>query len=140
MKRYQIIIMSAIAALCMVLSSCNHDENEVWHMWKITIQGENVVLGDVVIPVGATLQLQLNIVPTFANVVDPVWRSEDETVATVSPDGLVTAVKSGETYITVYSAYNPEINDRMRLRVSGGAVTVDDDEALDQSKAEVRRR
>ena len=140
MKLYKKIIMTAVAALCVIFASCHHDDNEVWHMWKITIQGENVVLGDVVLPVGSTLQLQLKIVPTFVNVIDPVWRSEDETIAIVSSDGLVTAMKSGDTYITVHSAYNPEINDRLRLRVSGSAVSIDDDDPVDQSEAEARQR
>jgi hypothetical protein len=140
MKRiFQYVMLTAMTALCMTLASCVHDDNEVWHMWLINIVGGDVVAREATIPVGETLQLGLTIVPTFVNVVDPVWLSEDETVATVSSDGLVTALKEGETYITVHSAYNPEISDRLRLTVAGELVGISDD-PVDQSEAEARRK
>ena len=66
--------------------------------------------------------------------------SQRHGVVAIHEDGLVTAMKSGETYISVHSAYNPEVNDRMRLRVSGGTIDFDEDDSVDQSEAEARRR
>ena len=138
-KIYQYVMITALTALSMTFVSCGHEDNVPWHMWHITIVGEDVSDSKATIPVGATLQLGLDIVPTFANVVDPVWLSEDETVATVTADGLVTALKNGETYIMVYSEYNPDIYDRLRLTVAGEIIGLSD-EPVDQSEAEARRR
>ena len=138
-KIYQYVMITALTALSMTFVSCGHEDNVPWHMWHITIVDEDVSDSKTTIPVGATLQLGLDIVPTFANVVDPVWLSEDETVATVTADGLVTALKNGETYIMVYSEYNPDIYDRLRLTVAGEIIGLSD-EPVDQSEAEARRR
>lgn len=138
-KIYQYVMITALTALSMTFVSCGHEDNVPWHMWHITIVDEDVSDSKTTIPVGATLQLGLDIVPTFANVVDPVWVSEDETVATVTADGLVTALKNGETYIMVYSEYNPDIYDRLRLTVAGEIIGLSD-EPVDQSEAEARRR
>lgn len=140
-RNYIVLALAAIASLTMTACDPDHYDNAAWHMWKITVEGEGVAYKEVTISVGATLQLGLQIVPSFVNVVDPVWLSEDETVATIDKKtGLVTALKTGVTTINVYSEYNPEIYDHITLRVSGGSITIDEDDAVDQSEAEARRR
>ena len=143
MKLYKYLVMAALAVSGMAITSCDNMQGVVdniigdgpFHMWKITIQGEGVTGGKAVIPLGQTLQLKLDIVPTNATIIDPIWTSADESVATVDADGLVTALKSGETIIHVYSEYNPDIFDDLRLIVSGGAISISS-EAVDQAKAE----
>jgi len=98
-------------------------------------QGEGVQGDKVTLALGETLQLDLTIVPSHVNVVDPVWTSSDESVVTVSETGLLTAVKSGEAIIHVYSEYNPEIYDDLTVKVSGGAVGISK-KLIDQKDAD----
>lgn len=50
-----------------------------------------------------TYKLSANVLPSNAHFKAITWTSEDESVATVSSDGLVTAVSKGETYIVATS-------------------------------------
>lgn len=69
---------------------------------------EMIVVGDVVVDTdmaqlckGETLQLTATVYPEdVAGKVDVEWFSSDESVATVSPDGLVTAIGSGRAFVT----------------------------------------
>jgi hypothetical protein len=69
---------------------------------------EMIVVGDVVVDTdmaqlckGETLQLTATVYPEdVAGKVDVEWFSSDESVATVSPDGLVTAIASGRAFVT----------------------------------------
>jgi hypothetical protein len=135
MKRNKIFAIAATMLLSVGLGSCLHDDNAVWHIWKMTIQAEGLKGGAVSVPVGETLQLTLDIVPDFVNVIDPVWESADEKIATVSSTGLVTGVMSGTTVITVFSKNNPEIRDKVTVKVEGGAISVSTT-AIDQSDAD----
>lgn len=73
-----------------------------------TERGEMIVVGDVVVDTdmaqlckGETLQLTATVYPEdVAGKVDVEWFSSDESVATVSPDGLVTAIGSGRAFVT----------------------------------------
>ena len=51
--------------------------------------------------VGETVTLSASHTPVEANVTDVVWSSSDEAVATVSADGVVSAVGAGDATITV---------------------------------------
>lgn len=73
-----------------------------------TEREEMIVVGDVVVDTdmaqlckGETLQLTATVYPEdIAGKVDVEWFSSDESVATVSPDGLVTAIGSGRAFVT----------------------------------------
>lgn len=73
-----------------------------------TEREEIIVVGDVVVDTdmaqlckGETLQLTATVYPEdVAGKVDVEWFSSDESVATVSPDGLVTAIGSGRAFVT----------------------------------------
>lgn len=73
-----------------------------------TERKEMIVVGDVVVDTdmaqlckGETLQLTAIVYPEdVAGKVDVEWFSSDESVATVSPDGLVTAIGSGRAFVT----------------------------------------
>lgn len=64
---------------------------------------ESVSLNQISQPlnVGETYQLSANIIPSDATNKNVTWESSDPTVATVSSSGLVKALKSGSTTITV---------------------------------------
>lgn len=142
MKRSKYFVVVAFATLCSVFFSCNpeNEDNAVWHMWKITIMGEEVQSGEATIPLGDTLHLGIKIVPTFANVIDPIWESDDESIATVNDSGVVSTIRTGATIISVHSEYNPDIFDYLYLNVEGGAIRLHKDEVVKQSEAESRKR
>ncbi len=50
---------------------------------------------------GETFALHTRVLPTNASFASPVFACSDETIASVTPDGLVTAVSKGSTEITV---------------------------------------
>lgn len=66
---------------------------------------QNIVLSltDVSLTTDHTLQLQTQIVPENATNKNLKWSSDNEQVATVDPNGLVTAVGTGRATITVES-------------------------------------
>ena len=53
------------------------------------------------LPVGGTGKLAVTVAPNNATVRTTVWTSSDESVASVKPDGTVTAKKEGKTTVTV---------------------------------------
>ena len=59
--------------------------------------------------VGETVTLSASHTPVEANVTDVVWSSSDEAVATVSADGVVSAVGAGDATITVADPTQPSV-------------------------------
>lgn len=128
MKLYKYFVMAALAVTGLAATSCGEMDHVVdagsVHMWMITITGDGVSDRHGLVAVGETLQLSLQIIPEKADVIDPVWSSGDESVATIDANGLVTGMKSGKTVISVYSEYNPAVKADMELTVAGGTVKI----------------
>lgn len=72
---------------------------------------------DVELNRGETFQLKWSVLPLGATNRKVVWTSSDESVATVSETGLVTAVKNGTADITVASAGKPELHKSCHVTV-----------------------
>ena len=132
-KIYRYFAMAALAVMCLAVASCDEYKsvadngvvyNNYQQLWKITVQGKNVSDNQVTIALGETAQLGLTIVQSNDNYVKPVWMSSDESVVTVSEDGLLTAVKTGEATIHAYWSYNDDIFADLKVKVSGGAVGI----------------
>ena len=98
---------------------------------------DSVVLNrnELIIVTGDTFQLLSYIIPSYANQ-EVVWDSDDQTVATVSENGLVTAVVSGSCRITATSVEDNTKYDYCDITVadeipfivaSGGTVTTKGD-------------
>ena len=68
---------------------------------------------------GGTMPLAATVLPLYATNPNLHWRSDDEAVATVNQQGVVTAVGEGETSINVQSESNPDAYDEVLVRVSG---------------------
>lgn len=66
---------------------------------EITLNKEELTLDE-----NETETLEATIVPELASDKTIVWKSEDETIASVDENGKVTALKAGETTITVSSS------------------------------------
>ncbi len=69
------------------------------------------------IEAGNTLQLTATVEPADADNPALTWKSSNEKVATVSADGLVTAIAPGTTQITCASVENPAISAKLTIRV-----------------------
>lgn len=62
-----------------------------------------------VIGLGNFRQLQVRVLPEEANVKAVTWKSSDPSIASVSRDGVVTAIKEGFVTITAISVDNSEV-------------------------------
>lgn len=58
----------------------------------------------VTLPIGGTVQLTATVTPEDAEDKDVTWSSSDESIATVSNEGLVTSISEGKAVITVKTA------------------------------------
>ena len=67
---------------------------------------------------GETVTLSASHTPAEANVTDVVWSSSDEAVATVSADGVVSAVGAGDATITVADPTQPSVTASATVHVS----------------------
>lgn len=72
---------------------------------------------EVSLKVGETTNLTATVTPDFASDKTIVWSSSDETIATVSADGVVTAIAEGEATITAATA-NGELSATCLVKVS----------------------
>ena len=66
--------------------------------------------------VGKDLQLKLKVTPSDANVNTISYTSSDESIATVSPNGIVTGVAPGKVTITMFDAYT-EVEKTVNLTI-----------------------
>ncbi|MGO4923343.1 Ig-like domain-containing protein, partial [Bifidobacterium choerinum] len=71
---------------------------------SISITGNGVANGAATMDMGDTLQLLAKLNPSNASVATINWSSSDASVATVDGNGKVTAIKNGDTVITVSAA------------------------------------
>ena len=70
---------------------------------------------------GSTAQLVVTVLPANATDKTVTWSSSDETIATVSTNGLVTAISIGEVTISLKSNENQSINSSVTLEVNGSS-------------------
>ena len=66
--------------------------------------------------VGKDLQLKLKVTPSDANVNTITYTSSDESIATVSPNGIVTGITPGKVTITLFDAYT-EVEKTVNLTI-----------------------
>ena len=88
----------ALAALSFVgLQSCNSME-------EVAVQSIAVSPEEKTVPVGESVQLSVVFTPENATNQKVVWTTDDEAVATVDENGVVTAVAMGETMISALAS------------------------------------
>lgn len=93
MKKTFYLLAAAFAAFC--CASCTDDAEPVITVESVTIQTSQLTL----MP-GETSQLEATVTPSDAANSDVTWTTSNDAVATVSEDGLVTAVSPGDALIT----------------------------------------
>lgn len=74
---------------------------------------------DVTLVAGETSQLHAKVLPSNAEPVELTWQSNDPSIATVSTEGLVTAISEGQTQVTVTAG---EISASCNVTVEAKAV------------------
>ena len=158
MKKIQYFIAIA-ATVLLTATSCGKEDNPapvdptpVITVKQITIQtGEGGIAAEVSLKQGETLPLKTAVSPADAKLPGILWSSDNEAVATVSSDGVVTAVGKGTCTITVETVGTPSVKATLKVTVTvdetpeeppvepGETIPVNGD-AVDQSKAEAPRR
>ena len=103
----------------------------------LEIKADGLENGEMTLVVGESVQLSSVIYPANASDVRVTWKSGDENVLTVSETGLMAAVNSGTTTVTLQSVANPEIKTTVVVLVIDGTIDVNN-EPVDQSLAEAR--
>ena len=80
---------------------------------------KNVTLSEEIVQLiaGETILLTATITPANADNKNIIWSSSDESVASVSEDGLVVALKGGNVNIIASSSENPEIKAICNLNI-----------------------
>ena len=66
--------------------------------------------------VGKDLQLKLKVTPSDADVNTIKYTSSDESIATVSPNGIVTGIAPGKVTITLFDEYT-EVEKTVNLTI-----------------------
>ncbi|CZT56923.1 Beta-L-arabinobiosidase precursor [Eubacteriaceae bacterium CHKCI005] len=96
----------------------------------VTVEDKPVIIPEIKVDpsetqleAGQTTQLTATVTPADAGTI--VWRSSDETVATVDENGMVTALKAGEVTITASLDTDPNVFDRCVVTVVEKPVAVD---------------
>ena len=81
------------------------------------VRGIEIVYNQNTCQIGEDIQLSAVILPEDAFNKRLIWSSSDELVASVTPNGLVTAKQGGEAWIKVVSEDNPEMKDSCIITV-----------------------
>ena len=69
------------------------------------------------VPVGGTITMSANITPADAPVQAVTWKVENEKIATVDENGIVTGIKRGETKLTATAMDGSKVRADVELRV-----------------------
>ncbi len=122
--------------------STSHDSNEQFNIYdssgvaityseidsyveSITIEAERTEIEE-----GESLQLQAKVSPTDATDPSVIWNSSEESVATVSKSGLVTALSQGKTTITATANDGHGATASMEISVKKSSYVEHSDEML----------
>ena len=154
----KILYFVAITAVVLLTAtSCDKEDNPapvdpstVVKIEQISITTtDGAIVAEVNMKAGETIQLKTAVTPVMETLPTLDWNTDNEGVATVSPEGVLTAVGEGVCTITVEAVETPGVKASLQVTVTvdkpgdepvvGETVPINDN-AVDQSKAEVRRR
>ena len=113
------------------------DPTETVHISGVKIVGVDNATATLV--KGNTLQLSAEVMPADTPEKGVNWVSENTAVASVTQEGLVTAVAKGTTFVSVVSKANAAVSAKITVTVIDGAVDINDD-PIDQSNANSRQQ
>lgn len=129
------ILALTLAVSTSVLTSCDSMANlDKTVLLDFNISGPGVSNHEVTIEIGNTLQLSCREI--LGGMSEVVWKSYDESIATIDANGVVTPVAPGRVKITAYSdTENVRNGDYVFVTVVAKGMSVVND-ALDQSLAD----
>lgn len=141
MKINHLIAVAALA-LTATFCACGNADNYPEQMGReVVISGNGIENNSLKLKAGDEVQLTGTIAPKYTEEGDILWSSDNEEVATVSEDGIVTAVNDGVAVITAIEDRHPIYGiGHLTVEVTGGSVAVVDDEPIDQGLADAPRR
>lgn len=99
----QLTFILLLITCTLFITGCSKDDNE-----DLTVKGISLSELSVSLKPEETKTLTYEIFPGNATNKAVTWKSSDETVATVSSEGIVTAIKPGSAVITVTTQENTE--------------------------------
>jgi len=127
-KYLKIIKVSLVFALTIVtLSACDHRDNYIF--WSDITSIEGAKNHAVTLEIGQTVQLS-----AYPKKEEQKWYTSNPKVATVTQNGLVEAIGTGEAIISVYPATGGNGNYVIATVIHKSIMFVDDH--IDQSEAE----
>lgn len=85
---------------------------------EVKVTGITVANTDISLEEGATKAISATVTPDNATNKEVIYKSTDETIATVDEKGIVTGVKEGSTTVTVTSKENAEITATVNITVT----------------------
>lgn len=94
----------------------------------IDITSLSLTESTLIMKANTTHQLKANITPTDATNTNLVWSSSDSSIATINNKGLITAIKSGTTTITIKSTNNK--TSTLKLTVENSASSNNPEQVL----------
>lgn len=124
-KGFKCVFNIAVCILCLLLSSCPAPES--------VINVESVALdqSDIRIAEGDEVKLNVTVLPENATNKDIAWTSSDESIVSVSEDGLIKGIKEGSAVITAESVSSPdkkaEINITVIKNISANSINLNKD-------------
>jgi len=113
--------LNCLLIICLIVLSCEKNEaaKELILTGDIVVASVDITTETKTLLKSATTQLSVSVLPSNATNKAVEWSSSDETIATVSSNGLVTAVSVGETNIEVKSLENEKIIDNVLFTITG---------------------
>ncbi len=76
--------------------------------------------------VGENYQLKALFTPSYTTEKNVAWSSSDETIATISENGVLTPQKNGTVTITVTSKDNPAVTATITIEITGGNIPLNE--------------
>ena len=113
------------------------DPTETVHISGVKIVGVDNATATLV--KGKTLQLSAEVTPANTPEKGVNWVSENTAVATVTQEGLMTAVAKGTTFVSVVSKANASVSAKITVTVIDGEIDVNTT-PVDQSNANSRKQ
>ena len=115
MKRWFLIAVLCLSVLgCSEILNSSSDDTKDVELKQIIVDSINVIK-----PINSTHQIVITYNPTDTTQKGVQYISSNETILTVSADGLITTHTSGSATVTVKSTKNAEISTVIIVTVSG---------------------
>lgn len=97
---------------------------------KVVVKGSGIPVSKIILDKtelslkpGSNYKMTVSILPTNATNKDLIWETSDSRIATVSDDGTIVALRTGEAMITAYSG--SKVQSSVKVNVSSTAISAD---------------